>query len=104
MINYLHDLLLYISNNPKLISLLIILTLLGISYFSIPKIKRTLKDKKKLKSNINNNSSSENTGGNTKPYNKYYTPEHNTEHSHSSNFFAESVSQVFESKTHKRGR
>ena len=105
MINYLYDLLLYIINNSELITLLVFI-LLGLSCFFILKIKRTLKNKKELGSNNNNSSSnsSESIGAYAKPHNKYYVPEHSTEHNHSSNFFAESVSQVFENKTHKRSR
>ena len=102
MINYLYDLLLHIINNPKL-SILFILILLGLGGFLISKINLKYKNKKKLQHNTKNDNTSGNTSIKPEEHNKNYVQQHNT-HTHSKNFFAESVSQVFESKTQKRSR
>ncbi|MGN7618947.1 MAG: hypothetical protein ACTJLM_03380 [Ehrlichia sp.] len=103
MTNYLYNLLLYMIDSPKLITLLALMLLLGLSYFFTLKTKRTSKNKKKLERSTSG-SSVVDTSPNTKPCNKHCVPEHDMVQSQNSSFFAESVSQAFKSKVHGRSR
>ncbi|QGR02210.1 hypothetical protein EDL79_00680 [Ehrlichia ruminantium] len=102
MLSDFYNLLLYIITNPKLIVLSIFLLVTGgfcIIKYSKKRLSKKLQHKEKLSVN-----SLGNTGStyNPKPTDRNYIPEHHT--THSTAFTIDSVSQVFESKEHGRGR
>ncbi|CAH57841.1 hypothetical protein FDZ58_00705 [Ehrlichia ruminantium] len=99
MLNDFYNLLLHIVSNPKSIALLILLLVIGSTYF----FKYNKKLKKKLQPKDQSSvSTQENIGSMDKPFDKNYTPEHHV--AHSTTFTIDSVSQVFESKEQSRSR